>query len=264
VNFTDPSGFSPLNRRNVVLWAEYHDRDQNLPDTYLDDENIPHHIYMPGNSVQCTIFASMALWEGGLRDKREVSYTEKDGEYRWGREYNLIYKETGGYINHNVVSQNNPWTNTDAFYKFISNNYSNMNIRTLGQFNNISQYFDNSVVYKNSDWEKWITGTSEIQEGDIVFYDKDGGGWDHVALVNNKSATQTLNSINPHGDNMNWYDVGNLPSSIYDYEFCAKVGMNMKPRVIEKSGGVSYEQFAGRSIDNTLSKIQKIEIFHIE
>jgi len=273
VRFSDPTGYVGYDRLSAVEWAKRNDRDNSLALSSI--VQIGSTFYQTYNFEEigaslCAVFASMALWEGGERDKRKDPLSLMGHDYPlvnwWNKEALILDPKDpskqfhpngskGLYITNGPES---PWSNVGALYNFFAYNHAEINAGVAIDSTNIPQFVGDVVTNDNSEWnnlleDAWNKNT--IQPGDLVFYMNDGSSnWDHVAIVvgwgiqskytNEKIITDPAEIL--------------AQKSIH----CGSDFVR-KPRVIEKSGEIMYESIIGRSIDNTAGKISRILALHL-
>ena len=126
------------------------------------------------------------------------------------------------------------------------------------QFNSALSTSEN-VNRNNSQWKEFLrTYKNSIQPGDLVFYNWDGGDWDHVAVVTDWSVQTYFNATG----NDPW---GRIAEQLYYLDIapydCGFDWDMVKPRVVEQSGAIQYRN--NRSVDNTNSSVASIMFAHI-
>jgi hypothetical protein len=266
VNLVDPSGHYVYNRMKAAIYAitwdqsststldPQYDFTQNKCYEGIDFEN------------QCTLFASFVLHHGGIEDPREDPY--KNGNL--SDDSSLYYWSINGLKQNNFYSdlgcQYQPYTaiNTPKFYDFAKNKIGTevLSYKNPPYYNDTRNYSQNTI---DQNWENTLQANkSSIQTGDLVFYDIDGGGWDHVAIIVGWGMPTTFGIGYFNFDENN----NNLESSILQwiYSFtCTPDGESLpelRPSVVDRSGRVNYRYW--RSLDNTSKQINEIAVIHIE
>jgi hypothetical protein len=267
LTYEDPTGQTGYNRSKAMQFAWTFDRDAHLP-IYFNSENddnttIQTYDFEKWGSSLCTVFASMVLWEGGIRDNRTYLKPPRPWDL-YGLRVNP--DNTAYYPGYHIIEPDSPWSNTLSFYKFLTNNQSTATIeKVLSYEGTIPQYYGGNSPKEDplSDWDQQLSiayKSGHIQEGDLVFYQKVDSSniWDHVAVV---TGWGFQTSSYQWGDDKVPNPIINLPIEL---PIDCDHNNRLKPRVIEKSGAIAYQAGKGRSIDNTSEKIGKIEVFHIQ
>lgn len=117
----------------------------------------------------------------------------------------------------------------------------------------------------NNTWETWFAAqASRVRKGDVVFYTWDDGVihdyWDHVAIVANPSLPET--TLFNYGIGSNKPRVVEQSGSLND--FCWPIQNPPNPSQFPECAVGIYATSAGRSIDDTQSRIAALAIVFLQ
>ncbi len=176
INYTDPSGQYTYNREYAANYAMDWDHQYGIDPKY-DFRSTSKNIDL---SLECTLFASSVLYEGGVRDNRGNPYLYGNSDYPYIPYWDIkILKEERWNEKYGGIT----WFNTPKFYDFAT---KIIGTEVLSYDNppkyNIESLYD--YTKQDDNWEKKLAAKrSMIQKGDLVFYKQNGSDWSHVAVV---------------------------------------------------------------------------------
>jgi hypothetical protein len=217
---------------------------------------------------QCTLFASSVLYYGEVRDIRDDPIKAGGTKDLDPPYWDIEILKAGSWEILGYEGESS-WFNTNNFHKFATTEAG----RSVMSYINPPQYNDRLLWGRNASidqsWENMLrTHRGLIQEGDLVFYGN-GSSWGHVAVVvgwglpTSFSTKKNINSapsgIEPDSVMLAWIKSLQCRANHYMMVYPP---LPLRPLVVERSGVIDYTSW--RSLDNTGSKVDVIDIVHIE
>jgi len=164
-----------------------------------------------------------------------------------------------------ILTRVSSWFNTNAFYQFAANEIGSLAF----SYSNPPQYVRGQPYGQNKNDKDWqdrlLAVRGSIQKGDLVFYGRSENDWDHVAVVVGWGLPTAFGLKEIPGSGPSGTEASDeMEEWIRSLECYAGFppSLPIRPIVAERSGVIAYTSW--RSLDNTSSQIDLIQIIHIK